>query len=171
MSEHRRIVADPDALRRLAEVLIRLEAKSDGWNQLYVDQATGDRWEERRLHSEAHGGGIAYLLRLPDPAPAELVALAVGSPHRDEAVVAASLLGEHPAHWRKQYLGIDLSIVRRYILSVRSGNPINRLVLKWFTPQSLTMFFMPCRIRLGGKSWSNCLSDQPPSASWQHRLT
>jgi hypothetical protein len=82
------IVADPDALRRLAEVLIRLEAKSDGWNQLYVDQATGDRWEERRLHSEAHGGGLAYLLRLPDPAPAELVALAVGSPHRDEAVVA-----------------------------------------------------------------------------------
>ena len=40
-----------------------------------------------------------------------------------------------------------------------SGNPTNRLVLKWFNPQSLTMFFMPCPIRLGGKSWSNCLSD------------
>ena len=30
---------------------------------------------------------------------------------------------------------------------------------------------MPCPTRLGGKSWSDCLSDQPPSASWRHRST
>ena len=76
-----------------------------------------------------------------------------------------------PRIGEKQYLGLALSIFRRYNLSVRSENPINRLVLQWFNPQSLTMFFMPCPIRLGGKSWSNCVSDQPPSASWQHRLT
>jgi DNA-binding transcriptional ArsR family regulator len=29
---------------------------------------------------------------------------------------------------------------------------------KWFNPQPLTKCFTPCPTRLGGKSWSDCLS-------------
>jgi hypothetical protein len=42
---------------------------------------------------------------------------------------------------------------------------------KWFKPQPLTKFFTPCPTRLGGKSWSDCLWDQPPLANCRHRST
>ncbi len=37
--------------------------------------------------------------------------------------------------------------------------------LKWLSPPLLMTFSTPCPIRLGGESWSNWRSDQPPSAT------
>ena len=37
--------------------------------------------------------------------------------------------------------------------------------------EALTKYFTPCPTRLGGKSWSDCPSDRPPSANWRHRST
>jgi hypothetical protein len=68
-----------------------------------------------------------------------------------------------------QYLGLDLSIVRRYNSPPTRSPTIDGV--EWLNPQSLMMFFMPCPIRPGEKFWSNCLSGQPQSASWQHRST
>ena len=95
----RRFVMESSALNLLQKSLTHIGTSPDGWTQLYVDTATAQRWEERRLYPEQHGGGVPYFVSLPEPTPAELVDLALKSAQSDESLVAATLLADQPEQW------------------------------------------------------------------------
>jgi hypothetical protein len=59
---------------------------------LFRDRATGEIWRESHLYSEYHGGGIRYLIQVPEPSPLSLIEMAVSSPDPGEAELAARIL-------------------------------------------------------------------------------
>jgi len=103
----RRFVLESAELDRLRQSLVRTGTSAGGWTLLYSDASGGQRWEERRLYPEQHGGGLPYLMRLPEPTPAQLVDIALESPYLDEAEVAAALLGDHPEQWEAFLVGLE----------------------------------------------------------------
>lgn len=103
----RTFVLESVELDRLRQSLIRIGTGSDGWTLLYTDASRAQHWEERRLCSDQHGGGLPYLMSLPEPTPAQLVEIALESPHLDEAVVAAALLRDHPEQWEGLLSGLE----------------------------------------------------------------
>ncbi len=71
----------------------------------------------------------------------------------------------------RQYLGIDRSILWLYTSPVRSETQAWDGIGNGSILQPLTTCFTPWPTRLGGKFWSDCLSDQPPSPNWRRRST
>lgn len=89
-----KICANQTAVSQLVAVLREHGAGSGGWDTLFIDDSTGQRWRRTYLGSGHHGGGIPVLIQQPEPTVDELLTLVAGSSNLAEIAAGAWLLSE-----------------------------------------------------------------------------
>jgi hypothetical protein len=89
-----RICANQTEVSQLVAALREDGAASGGWDTLFIDDSTGQRWRRTYLGSGHHGGGSPVLIQEPAPTVDELLTLVAGSPNLPEVAAGAWLLSE-----------------------------------------------------------------------------
>jgi hypothetical protein len=93
-----RICANQTEVSQLVATLREDGASSGGWDTLFIDDSTGQRWRRTWLGSEHHGGGIPVLIQQPAPTVDELLTLVASSANHAEVAAGAWLLAESDPH-------------------------------------------------------------------------
>lgn len=81
-------------MSQLVAALREDDADSGGWDTLFIDDSTGQRWRRAWLGSGHHGGGIPVLIQQPAPTVDELLTLVASSSSFAEVAAGAWLLAE-----------------------------------------------------------------------------
>ncbi|PKV63335.1 hypothetical protein [Pontibacter ramchanderi] len=94
----RYLYGDASLIERLLPQLELMEEAEGGWAAVFKDKASNVFWMKCYTSAgEQLGGGYELLIRLPLPSTDKLIAVALETPHEDEAVAAIMRLLDEEA--------------------------------------------------------------------------
>jgi hypothetical protein len=99
----RRLYSDSKLIDDFLQKLNLVETLDGGWATKYRDNESGEQWLKYQINSGYHGGGQTNLIRLPEPATAELIDIALNSEFEDEALAAAIRLRDNEQYLNKEF--------------------------------------------------------------------
>ncbi|WP_299702768.1 hypothetical protein [uncultured Pontibacter sp.] len=115
-----------------------MEEAAGGWAAVYKDAATKSFWMKcYTTAGEQLGGGYELLIRLPLPTTERLIAVAIETPHEDEAVAAIMRLLDEEAVEAKDFRHLLLEVLEQMHLESISSEQKQHL-RKIITLTSLT---------------------------------
>lgn len=94
----RKLYGDAKLIKELLGSMQLMEEAAGGWAAVYKDAATDSFWMKcYTTAGEESSGGYELLIRLPLPTTEKLIAVALETPHQDEAVAAIMRLLDEEA--------------------------------------------------------------------------